>query len=123
MKNEIIAVLTPKSIIQLTAFTAFEAGRKLNSVCCNYVHYFHQLLVLSLKRGVFPSILINNSHTMHIFIIFMRTKQDQIFDDDINYKCYLKILLRFFNNNIAREKIDKKFKGFCYVGLLKILII
>ena len=67
---------------------------------------------------------------MHIFIIFMRTKQDQIFDDDNfdddnfdNYNCYLKILLRFFNNNIAREKIDKKFKGFCYVGLLKILII
>ena len=129
-KNEIIAVLTPKSIIQLTVFTAFETGRKLNSVCCNHVHYFHQLLVLSLKKGVFPSILINNSHTMHIFIIFMRTKQDQIFDDDNfdddnfnNYKCYLKILLRFFNNNIAREKIDKKFKGFCYVGLLKILII
>ena len=29
-----MAVLTPKSVIQLTAFIAFETGRKLNSVCC-----------------------------------------------------------------------------------------
>ena len=29
-----MAVLTPKSVIQLTAFIAFVAGRKLNSVCC-----------------------------------------------------------------------------------------
>ena len=29
-----MAVLTPKSVIQLTAFKAFETGRKLNSVCC-----------------------------------------------------------------------------------------
>ena len=28
-----MAVLTPKSVIQLTAFIAFEKGRKLNSVC------------------------------------------------------------------------------------------
>ena len=34
MKNIIMAVLTPKSVIQLTAFKAFETGRKLNSVCC-----------------------------------------------------------------------------------------
>ena len=33
-KNVIMAVLTPKSVIQLTAFIAFETGRKLNSVCC-----------------------------------------------------------------------------------------
>ena len=53
----------------------------------------------------------------------MHTIQDQIFDDDIDYKCYVKNLLRFFNNNVAREKIDKKLKEFCYIGLLKILII
>ena len=29
-----MAVLTPKLVIQLTAFIAFETGRKLNSVCC-----------------------------------------------------------------------------------------
>ena len=29
-----MAVLTPKSVIQLTAFKAFKTGRKLNSVCC-----------------------------------------------------------------------------------------
>ena len=29
-----MSVLTPKSVIQLTAFIAFETGRKLNSVCC-----------------------------------------------------------------------------------------
>ena len=29
-----MAVLTPKSFIQLTAFKAFETGRKLNFVCC-----------------------------------------------------------------------------------------
>ena len=33
-KNVIMALLTPKSVIQLTAFAAFETGRKLNSVCC-----------------------------------------------------------------------------------------
>ena len=53
----------------------------------------------------------------------MRTNQDQIVDDDTDYKYYMKNLLRFFNNNIARERIDKRFKEFCYVGLLKILII
>ena len=29
-----MAVLTPKSVIQLAAFKAFETGRKLSSVCC-----------------------------------------------------------------------------------------
>ena len=50
----------------------------------------------------------------------MRIDQD---DDDIDYKCYVKNLLRFFNKNIARERIDKRFKEFCYFGLLKIVII
>ena len=118
MKNVIMAVLTLKSVIQLTAFTAFE-----NSLCCNYVHFLHQPLFLSLKREVFPSLRSNNSYTMHRFIIFTPTNQDQIFDDNIDDKCYVKNLLRFFNNNIARERIDKKFKEFCYIGLLKILII
>ena len=36
-KNVIMAVLTPKSVIQLTAFIAFETGRKLTSACCNYM--------------------------------------------------------------------------------------
>ena len=36
---------------------------------------------------------------------------------------YVKNLLRFFNKNIAREKIGKSFKEFCYFGLLKIVII
>ena len=57
---------------------------------------------------------------MHKLIIFMRINQD---DDVIDYKCYVKNLLRFFNKNIAREKIDKRFKEFCYFGLLKIVII
>ena len=38
-KNVIMAVLTPKLVIQLTAFVAFETGRKLNFVCCIYVHF------------------------------------------------------------------------------------
>ena len=29
-----MAVQTPKLVTQLTAFTAFQTGRKLNSVCC-----------------------------------------------------------------------------------------
>ena len=32
-KNVIMAVLTPKSVIQLTAFKAFKTGSKLNFVC------------------------------------------------------------------------------------------
>ena len=50
----------------------------------------------------------------------MRINQD---DDDIDYKCYVKNLLRFFNKNIARERIDKRFKEFGYFGLFKIVII
>ena len=57
---------------------------------------------------------------MHRFIIFMRINQD---DDDIDYKFYVKNPLRFFNKNIARERIDKRFEEFCYFGLLKIVII
>ena len=117
-----MAALNPKLVMQLTASIAFETDRKLNSVCCNYVHFSHLTLVLSLRREVFPSLWSNNSH-MQRFIIFMRTNQDQKFDDDIDYKCYVKNLLRFFSNNVAKEKTDTKFKEFCYIGLLKILII
>ena len=112
IKNVIMVVLTPKSVIQLTAFTAFEIDRKLNSVCCNYAHFYHQPLVLSFKREVFPSLMSNNSHTIHRFIIFMRTNQDQIFDDHIDYKCYVKNLLKFFNNNIARKGLIKDSRNF-----------
>ena len=38
-KNVIMAALTPKSLIQLPASIAFQTGRKLNSACCNYVHF------------------------------------------------------------------------------------
>ena len=71
----------------------------------------------------FPKSTEQNSHTMHIFIVFMRTNQYQIFDDDIDYKCYVKNLIRSFNNNITRERIDKRLKESCNIGLLKILII
>ena len=57
---------------------------------------------------------------MHRFIIFMRINQD---DDDIDYKFYVKNPLKFFNKNIARERIDKRFEEFYYFGLLKIVII
>ena len=79
--------------------------------------------VINFCRSIsgFPSLLLsNNSHTMHRFISFMRINHD---DDDIGYKCHVKNLMRFFNKNIAREKIDKRFKKFCYFGLLKIVII
>ena len=49
----------------------------------------------------------NNSQTMNRFMIFMRTNQD---DNGIDYKCYVKNLLRLFNKNIARERIDKRFQ-------------
>ena len=57
---------------------------------------------------------------MHRFIIFMRINQD---DDDIDSKCYVKNLLRFYSKNIARERIDKRFEKICYFELLKIVII
>ena len=98
-------MLTLKSVIQLTAFTDFETGRKLNSVPCNYVHFSHQPLLLSLKREVFPSLLSNDSQTMSRFIIFVRANQNQIFDDEIGCKYYVKNLWRLFNNNIAKERV------------------
>ena len=45
-KCVIMAVLTPQLVIELTAFTVFETGRKLNSACCNYVHFSQQPLFL-----------------------------------------------------------------------------
>ena len=57
---------------------------------------------------------------MRKFIIFMCINQD---DDDIDYKCYAKNLLRLFNKNIPRERLDKRFDKFCYFELLKIVII
>ena len=50
----------------------------------------------------------------------MRINQD---DERIDYKCYVKNMLRFFNKIIAREKIGSRFKEFWYFGLLKIVII
>ena len=113
-KNVIMAVLTPKSFLQLTDFTAFEAGRKLNSVCCNYVHVSHQPLISVTQKRSFPKS--TDSHVMHRFIIFVRTNQDITWHMswyDIDYKCFVKNLLRFFNNNIARGRIDKRSKKFC----------
>ena len=119
-ENVIIAVLTPKLVIQLTTLIAFDTGRKLNSACCNYVHFSYQPLISVAQKRTFPNLPSNNSHTMHRFIIFMSMNQD---DDDIDYKYYVKNLLRFFNKNVARERIDKRFKQFCYFGLLNIVII
>ena len=42
----------------------------------------------------------------------MRMNQD---DDDIDYNCYVKNLLRFFNKNIARERTDKRIKESCNI--------
>ena len=118
-KNVIMAVLTPKLVIQLAGFIAFETSRKLSSACCYYVHFSHKPLVSVAQKRNFSKPTHNNSHTMHRPIIFMRIYQD---DDDIDYKCYVKNLLRFFIKNIARERFDKRFKEFCYLGLLKIVI-
>ena len=69
-KNVIMALLAPKSVIKLTVFKAFGTGRKLSSACCNYVHFSHQPLISVAQKINFSSLLSNNSHTMHIFIIF-----------------------------------------------------
>ena len=53
-KNVIMAVLTPKSVIQLTVFIAFETGRKLNSACRNYVHFSHQPVISVTQKRSFP---------------------------------------------------------------------
>ena len=50
----------------------------------------------------------------------MRINQD---DDDIDYKCCVKNLLRFYNKSIAIERIDKRFEKIYYFGLLKIVVI
>ena len=68
-KNVKMALLTPKSVIQLV-FKAFGTGRKLSSACCNYVHFSHQPLTSVAQKINFSSLLSNNSHTMLIFIIF-----------------------------------------------------
>ena len=64
-KNVIMAVLTPKSVMQLTPFTTFETGRNLNYVSCNMCIFATSHYFLSLKREVFPSLLSNNRHNKH----------------------------------------------------------
>ena len=118
-----MAVLTPKSVIQLTALKSFLDRQRVEFCVLQLCAFFPPAISSVVQGEVFPSLLSNNSHTMHRFIFFMRTNQEQIFDDYIDYKCYVKNLLRFFTNNIASERIDKKFKEFCYIRLLKILII
>ena len=66
--------LTPKSVVQLTAFIAFETGRKLNPACCNYVDFSKQPLISVAQKRSFPKS--NNSHTMHRFILFMGINKD-----------------------------------------------
>ena len=58
-----MAVLTPKSVIQLNAFIAFETGRKLNSVCyilllvprhtyiCTYLSLFIFFVYILFKKN------------------------------------------------------------------------
>ena len=53
-KNIMMAVLTPESIIQLTAFIVFETGRKLNSACCNYVNFSDEPLISVTQKRSFP---------------------------------------------------------------------
>ena len=53
-KNVMMAVLTPKSVIQLTAFIVFETGRKLNSAC--YVNFSDEPLIsVTQKRSYVKS--------------------------------------------------------------------
>ena len=54
LKKVIMTLLTPKSVIQLAAFTDFETGRKLNSVCCNYVHFFQPAIISVAEKRGFP---------------------------------------------------------------------
>ena len=51
-KDIIMAVLTPKSIIQLTAFIAFETGRKLNFVRCIILLVPLQTYIWQKKMGI-----------------------------------------------------------------------
>ena len=53
-KDVIMAVLTPKLVIQLTAFIAFKTGRKLNFLHCNEVHFCHQPLISVAQKRNFP---------------------------------------------------------------------
>ena len=49
--SPLMAVLTPKSVIQLTAFIAFETGRKLNPVCCILLFVPLQIYIWQKKIG------------------------------------------------------------------------
>ena len=51
-KNVIMAVLPPKSVIQMTAFKAFETGRNLNSVCCILLLVPLQTYIWQKKMGI-----------------------------------------------------------------------
>ena len=53
-----MAVLTPKSVIQPTAFIAFETGRKLNFVCCN-------LLLVPLQTYIWQTYLVGTIANIH----------------------------------------------------------
>ena len=73
----------------MTALTAFETCRKLNSACCNYLH--------------FPL------HAIH---------EDQIFDEEIDRKCCVKNLSRFLTNNIAKIFKEFCYIGFLKLRII-----
>ena len=54
---------------------------------------FFSSIISYVTQKTFPSLLSNNSHAIH---------KDQIFHNEIDSKCCLKNLLRFFTNNMAR---------------------
>ena len=66
--------------------------QKTELIMSQYLHFSLQSLVMSRKK-TFPSLLSNNSDAIH---------KDQIFYDEIDSKCCVKNLLRFFTNNMAR---------------------
>ena len=54
---------------------------------------------------------------MHRFIIFMRINQG---DDDIDYKCYFKNLLRFLKKTLQEKGLIKDSRNFAILDYWKL---
>ena len=112
------------SLIKLTAFATFKICSKLNTLCCNYMHSFLQIIFF-VAKNFFSSSRLAIIFTYQLTIIYSYQLRSN-FDDKIDCKCSVKNLLRFFNSDIARGTIDKRLnnlQGILFFGLMKKQII
>ena len=104
--SPLMAVLTPKSVIQLTAFIAFETGRKLNSVCRILLLVPLQTYIWHKKNWVLLTDLLKAKNNM--FLPDNCLTQKRIYSLNTHHKRSLDVSRGNFNMAIAPYRYTPK---------------